>query len=144
MKVLIQISFLISFAFMIGCAEGNSSEEEQNSRQEESTQQSEGEMETPSNESNEAAQPTEQQNQTQNSGDVAINPPHGEPGHDCAVPVGQPLNSGGTDASGPERTTTGSGPERSNATDNSTANLNPAHGQPGHDCSIPVGQPLDQ
>lgn len=23
---------------------------------------------------------------------VKINPPHGEPGHDCAVPVGQPLN----------------------------------------------------
>lgn len=30
------------------------------------------------------------------------------------------------------------------ASDNSTAEVNPAHGQPGHRCDIPVGAPLNQ
>ncbi|MDZ7846448.1 MAG: hypothetical protein U5L96_06615 [Owenweeksia sp.] len=29
---------------------------------------------------------------TQTNSDVAVNPPHGQPGHDCAIPVGAPLN----------------------------------------------------
>ncbi len=75
------------------------------------------------------------------SGDVALNPAHGQPGHDCAIPVGAPLNS--KPASGqnmmpppapvqnqPAAAPTGSGM------------VNPPHGQPGHDCAVPVGAPL--
>ncbi len=50
----------------------------------------------------------------------AKNPPHGQPGHRCDIPVGAPLTT---------------------AT-NSSVTLNPPHGQPGHRCDIPVGEPL--
>jgi hypothetical protein len=48
------------------------------------------------------------------------NPPHGQPGHRCDIPVGDPL---------PVAT-------------NSNVKLNPPHGQPGHRCDIAVGSPL--
>ncbi len=70
------------------------------------------------------------------SAGVALNPPHGQPGHDCAVPVGQPLNS---------PTPTMSTPSASVSNPPAAlpgARLNPPHGQPGHLCEIPVGQPL--
>lgn len=69
---------------------------------------------------------------------VALNPPHGEPGHDCALPVGAPLD--GTPQPRlvqpnlspiPAKTTVAPG-------------TNPPHGEPGHDCAIPVGAPLGQ
>jgi hypothetical protein len=62
-------------------------------------------------------------------GGVNLNPPHGEPGHDCAIAVGQPLSSvsGGGDS----------------PIINSSSNINPPHGDPGHDCAIAVGQPLN-
>lgn len=56
--------------------------------------------------------------------EVALNPPHGQPGHICEIPVGQPL------------------PTNTKASSNSEQSLNPPHGQPGHVCEIPVGQPL--
>ncbi|WP_417266254.1 hypothetical protein [Brumimicrobium sp.] len=66
---------------------------------------------------------------------VALNPPHGEPGHDCAVPVGQPLNAAaGANVNAPTVNT----PKVNN-----NVRLNPAHGEPGHDCAVPVGQPLN-
>ncbi len=52
---------------------------------------------------------------------VAINPAHGEPGHDCSVAVGAPL--------------TKNSPQKD-------IKINPAHGEPGHDCSVAVGAPL--
>ncbi|HZH87359.1 MAG TPA: hypothetical protein VFD77_08580 [Brumimicrobium sp.] len=62
-----------------------------------------------------------------------LNPAHGEPGHDCAVPVGQPLPSaGGTDL-----------PVVNQPSSKKAVVLNPAHGEPGHDCAVPVGQPLN-
>lgn len=74
-----------------------------------------------------------------NNGSANLNPPHGEPGHDCAVPVGQPLssNAGGAPTM-PTMTTPVNTPNSNNAT-----NLNPPHGQPGHDCAIAVGDPLN-
>src|SRR5690606_34194593 len=33
------------------------------------------------------------QSTPQNAGNVRLNPPHGQPGHDCAVQVGQPLKN---------------------------------------------------
>lgn len=72
-----------------------------------------------------------------------MNPPHGEPGHRCDIPVGQPLNSKpapqpvqqnivqNTPAPTPTPAPTGSKPA-----------LNPAHGEPWHNCSVKVGEPL--
>lgn len=82
-----------------------------------------------------------------NSSTVALNPPHGQPGHDCAIPVGQPLNGKSnapvTPPTAPAMPTFTTTPQKvpiSNS--NSSVALNPPHGQPGHDCAIPVGQPL--
>lgn len=77
---------------------------------------------------------------------VALNPAHGQPGHDCAIPVGAPLGgaaAGSTAASAkistPPPVTPLSGPIPKF---NAALNVNPAHGQPGHDCSVAVGAPL--
>ena len=92
--------------------------------------------------------------QPQVSTEVALNPAHGEPGHRCDIAVGAPLNSapsqpasqeikmenikpiemtvpapGNTDPQAPASVMTAPG-------------MNPPHGEPGHDCAIPVGQPL--
>lgn len=78
------------------------------------------------------------------SGDVALNPAHGQPGHRCDIAVGAPLN--GT----AEKSNTTTTPQKidlnnMNATPPPTSGggkLNPAHGQPGHRCDIKVGDPL--
>ncbi|MCP2026718.1 hypothetical protein L1276_001862 [Flavobacterium sp. HSC-32F16] len=89
-----------------------------------------------------------------------MNPPHGQPGHRCDIPVGSPLNS-------PAATTTASTstPQGGSTTKNFTVTpppaanpvpallstegsqtvaegMNPAHGQPGHRCDVAVGAPL--
>jgi hypothetical protein len=51
-----------------------------------------------------------------------LNPPHGEPGHRCDIPVGSPLNP---------------------PVEKKEVRLNPPHGEPGHRCDIAVGSPLD-
>jgi len=66
-----------------------------------------------------------QQATEENNGQVMINPPHGQPGHRCDIPVGQPLTA-----------TTASNT-------NEQVMINPPHGEPGHRCDIPVGQPLN-
>ncbi len=81
-----------------------------------------------------------------------LNPAHGQPGHDCAVAVGAPLNQAKTKPVTVNNTTNTAVPAMQNvpvplntenaATSNSTAKLNPAHGQPGHNCAVAVGQPL--
>ena len=80
-----------------------------------------------------------------------LNPAHGEPGHDCAVAVGAPLggSSAGT-APKPAATPKLNAPATINPTPVAApsqqgavaSGLNPAHGEPGHDCAIPVGAPL--
>lgn len=73
----------------------------------------------------------------------ALNPPHGQPGHDCKVAVGAPLNSSTIINSQPN-------PGIKQVQKPSTAiqplttapGMNPPHGQPGHDCKIAVGAPL--
>lgn len=80
---------------------------------------------------------------------AALNPAHGQPGHDCTIPVGAPLDgSARANTQVQQQTTTGNtSPVRVNNTNGSTstANLtkNPPHGQPGHDCTIPVGADLN-
>lgn len=79
-----------------------------------------------------------------------MNPPHGQPGHDCAIAVGAPLNSA---PSKPAATTTSATPQVISTTAQPAATptaaptvtapgMNPPHGQPGHDCAIAVGAPL--
>lgn len=91
------------------------------------------------------------------TGQVKLNPAHGQPGHDCAIAVGAPLKnqSGATpvqvatqQAAKPTpivtQTTQVPPPTGFPSVQPSSGKpkLNPAHGQPGHDCAIAVGQPL--
>ncbi|WP_347219825.1 hypothetical protein [Chryseobacterium sp.] len=87
-----------------------------------------------------------------------MNPAHGQPGHRCDIPVGQPLNS--QPAANPASQNISVGANNTIQIDPSTASpakvainnsaqsvktapgMNPPHGQPGHRCDIPVGQPL--
>ena len=74
---------------------------------------------------------------------VALNPAHGQPGHTCDLPEGAPLNS--APVQGTALPAAGSVMPTAPATASPIAGkrLNPAHGQPGHDCAVPVGQPLN-
>ncbi|MFC6998187.1 hypothetical protein [Rufibacter roseus] len=83
---------------------------------------------------------------TQPAPSTALNPPHGEPGHRCEIPVGAPLNSQpSTNSQLPPAPALAAPvftpPPAQGAT---AAGTNPPHGQPGHDCSIPVGAPLSK
>lgn len=74
---------------------------------------------------------------------IKVNPAHGLPGHRCDLPVGAPLNgntarSSNTTTSNQTQSTTIS-PIRVDQ----TPDVNPPHGQPGHDCSVPVGAKLE-
>src|SRR5690554_641577 len=98
--------------------------------------------------------------------EIVLNPPHGEPGHRCEIPVGSPLNGpvvaetpAATPAPAqvePPRTYSSMAPTIENArrlnagqarqntalqTGEKPA-LNPPHGQPWHRCDIAVGAPL--
>jgi len=89
-----------------------------------------------------AAATTVTQPQTVATVAKGINPAHGQPGHRCDIPVGQPLSSA------PVKSPTTSTPavvanKPIEAPDTLFAKgLNPAHGKPGHRCDIAVGQPL--
>jgi hypothetical protein len=76
-----------------------------------------------------------------------LNPPHGQPGHRCDIAVGKPLNGTASTLSTP---TLPSGLPTFNsptvtppASSTVAPGMNPAHGQPGHRCDIPVGKPLN-
>lgn len=78
-----------------------------------------------------------------------MNPPHGQPNHRCDIPVGTPLNSKKTEAktlktTDIQTTTTApvAAPQNNAGSTSVVAGMNPAHGQPGHRCDIPVGAPL--
>jgi|TARA_R110000850_G_scaffold277086_1_gene422495 hypothetical protein len=86
------------------------------------------------------------------NGDIALNPAHGQPGHRCDIPVGQPLDGSGQQSQtikstqqSPVIKSNGSVPVNSNKSTNTNTDgaVNPAHGQPGHRCDIPVGAPLN-
>ena len=93
------------------------------------------------------------QQQPASSGAIALNPAHGQPGHDCSIPVGQPLkSSGGGVSNGVQLTTTPTQQQQQQQPITVSApttqpisgkKLNPAHGQPGHRCDIAVGAPLN-
>lgn len=86
---------------------------------------------------------------------TGVNPAHGQPGHRCDISVGAPLNSAPATVSTASNNTIVT-PVTNQATTAATpvspasqvnpadknVKLNPPHGQPGHDCSVVVGQPL--
>lgn len=92
---------------------------------------------------------------------AGMNPPHGQPGHRCDIPVGQPLNSapaqgaqniavnanqGQTVQIDPNSVQPGKFTVDANGKAKTTVTakgMNPPHGEPGHRCDIPVGQPLN-
>jgi hypothetical protein len=105
---------------------------------------------------------------SQTGDEIILNPPHGQPGHRCEIPVGSPLNSSSVNA-GPKINASTSSPAtpsaiRNNPTAPTIQNANrlksqqsqgnsppptgtkpannPPHGQPWHRCDIPVGNPL--
>lgn len=85
---------------------------------------------------------TSLQSTANNTAPVAkgLNPAHGQPGHRCDIPVGQPLSSSTAKL---QTSTTTPSIIPDNTTDTLFAKgLNPAHGKPGHRCDIAVGQPL--
>lgn len=72
-----------------------------------------------------------------------LNPVHGAPGHRCDLPVGAPLDQAANtnlQQSNPTINTNVS-PVRVQGGD--TPTINPPHGEPGHDCSKPVGANLN-
>lgn len=116
-----------------------------------------------------SGQPTTTATPTANTAGLKLNPAHGEPGHRCEVAVGAPLPADGsapapssapqniqmqssgantqpispTPAPAPTSIMSSPAPSGAPATAGTTApGMNPPHGEPGHDCAIPVGQPL--
>ncbi|MDB5202161.1 MAG: hypothetical protein JWQ27_1570 [Ferruginibacter sp.] len=76
---------------------------------------------------------------------AALNPAHGLPGHRCDIQVGAPLNSAPNPAANTGKTAPMTAPAPMPATmqpSSGAGKINPPHGQPGHDCSVGVGQPL--
>ncbi|MCC2590538.1 hypothetical protein [Chryseobacterium sp. MFBS3-17] len=81
------------------------------------------------------------------------NPPHGQPGHRCEIPVGAPLNSapgaGNTQQIVVDPSSSGNtlqiDPNAAKPSQNTptAAGMNPPHGEPGHRCDIAVGAPLN-
>lgn len=99
----------------------------------------------------------------QKAGSIAtgagLNPAHGQPGHRCDIAVGMPLNSPPVKANTKQpsvqtvatpvaQAPISTAPVNVNTSPvNNSGNagnvkLNPAHGQPGHDCAVQVGAPL--
>jgi hypothetical protein len=73
-----------------------------------------------------------------------MNPPHGEPGHRCDIPVGAPLNS----KPAPAQTQAVNAQPQVTMTEvpnkvKTAPGMNPPHGEPGHRCDIAVGAPLN-
>ena len=101
---------------------------------------------------------TQAQKTTQGSTQAAktaagLNPEHGQPGHRCDIAVGAPLSSAPASPSAsapatlPQSNSANPAPATVTPASASPAaggggKLNPAHGQPGHDCAVPVGAPL--
>lgn len=78
---------------------------------------------------------------------VALNPEHGMPGHRCELPVGAPLNSAPAAPAGNNAPAMmqaqPAAPAMAQPATGSNQKLNPPHGQPGHDCAVAVGAPLN-
>lgn len=82
-------------------------------------------------------------NQTTSAERPDKNPPHGQPYHDCTIPVGAPLASKpAANLPAAENAVPQAIPSGPQPNDNKEVKLNPPHGEPGHSCAIAVGAPL--
>jgi hypothetical protein len=77
------------------------------------------------------------------SEEVKVNPAHGLPGHRCDLPVGAPLTASAGSTPNPTPTSQLPSTSVSPIRVDKTPKVNPPHGEPGHDCSKPVGSPLN-
>ncbi len=84
------------------------------------------------------------QTKTTTTTTTALNPSHGQPGHRCDIAEGAPLNSAPVTSTnipaGNKNVVVN--PQVQSQPGKTNVKLNPAHGLPGHDCTIGVGQPL--
>ncbi len=73
-----------------------------------------------------------------------MNPPHGEPGHRCDIPVGQPLNSKPAPSQQPAQAVAQNTPVQTPtpAPTGPKPAANPPHGEPWHNCAVKVGEAL--
>lgn len=87
----------------------------------------------------------------ENTATPAVNPPHGQPGHRCEIPVGAPLNSQPANTNAPvmQQQAPSANPAsfmqpaaRQQTATPTAPGMNPPHGQPGHRCDVAVGAPL--
>lgn len=84
------------------------------------------------------------------SGSGKLNPPHGQPGHVCELPVGAPLDGSAAPAAGGQQNIQiqpqAAAPpvQQMQAPATTAPGTNPPHGQPGHVCELPVGAPLNK
>ena len=76
--------------------------------------------------------------------EVKVNPAHGLPGHRCDLPVGAPLNGTAANTATPTSTNNTQSTTVSPIRLDQSPSVNPPHGEPGHDCAVPVGAPLDK
>ncbi|WP_029036271.1 hypothetical protein [Salinimicrobium xinjiangense] len=92
-----------------------------------------------------ATQPATEASTTTNDTAVTLNPAHGLPGHRCDLPVGAPLDgSNPGETANPTPTSQLPSTSVSPVRVNQTPTVNPPHGEPGHDCAVPVGAPLNK
>jgi len=125
------IPVLAAFPFFISCKDEKVKEKAPAATQEATLEQKKQALE------NVAPNSTSTTNSA-NANGGAVNPPHGQPGHDCAIPVGAPLNA----ASGSTNATPAINKTNAVPASISGNGVNPPHGQPGHRCDIKVGDPL--
>ncbi len=89
-------------------------------------------------------QPTsETTTQATGNEEVKMNPAHGLPGHRCDLPVGAPLTASAGSTPNPTPTSQLPSTSVSPIRVDQTPKVNPPHGEPGHDCAVPVGSPLN-
>jgi hypothetical protein len=74
---------------------------------------------------------------------AALNPVHGAAGHRCDIPVGAPLDQAASTRLQQTNTTLNPNVSPVRVQNGDTPFKNPPHGQPGHDCSKPVGADLN-
>lgn len=129
---------LVSF-LLAGCADSTSD----NVTETDSNGPEEVQQEPSTTQVQEAAPIELEADQPAAQGEVALNPPHGQPGHDSDIAVGAPLDGSG--GQGQQATQPTFNPQVVQPATQGTApanGINPPHGQSGHDCDVAVGAPL--
>ncbi len=87
---------------------------------------------------------TETTTKAAGSEEVKVNPAHGLPGHRCDLPVGAPLTASAGSTPNPTPTSQLPSTSVSPVRVDQSPKVNPPHGEPGHDCAVPVGAPLEK